>query len=40
MKCETCIYHKIYLDAFRIEGCPYSWKQWPEDCEECKLYGE
>jgi hypothetical protein len=40
MKCQRSAYHKIYLEAFGINGCPYGWKPWPEDCEMCKLFGE
>jgi len=40
MKCVKCIYHIIYLDAFGNNGCPYGWKKWPADCEECKLFAE
>jgi hypothetical protein len=40
MKFEKCVYHKIYLEAFGIDDCPYGWKHWPKDCEECMLFGE
>jgi len=39
-KCENCIYHKIYLESFGQDACPYGWKHWPEDCEGCKLFAE